>query len=439
MRPCRRAWVELSIQQWPSLPPWTSSLAGRRRTTSCAREHRGRAGAAGRAALRQRRLRAAERRAAGAALLRAVPRAPVRGHRSRTSAAASWPIPTLLAEQFQRDAGVRRAGRHALSGRPRRPRAAGGPRRRLRPGHLRPGAAPRADPHRRRHRRERRRSATPRSPPATRSRPPSSSSTAWPRPAARRAACVGFDVALAHGHRDGGGGLQPRRRPVGPLHRHHRPRRQAGRPAPVGPDHPGRAPLDGEVVAGRQHRLQRRAPLRLGAAAGRRAARPSTAASWPSSRWRCRPPRWPCASWPRSAACRRTRSARARSAPASSARSATPPPRSRKRRSSSTTPAASRSSKLVARARRLKRSIGLDLIVIDYVQLITAGPGLAAREPGAGAQPDHPGAEVAGQGAAGAGDRRGPALAPGREPRGQAPAAARTCANPARSSRTPTW
>jgi replicative DNA helicase len=32
-------------------------------------------------------------------------------------------------------------------------------------------------------------------------------------------------------------------------------------------------------------------------------------------------------------------------------------------------------SKLVARARRLKRSVGLDLIVIDYVQLITAGGG----------------------------------------------------------------
>jgi replicative DNA helicase len=32
-------------------------------------------------------------------------------------------------------------------------------------------------------------------------------------------------------------------------------------------------------------------------------------------------------------------------------------------------------SKLVARARRLKRSVGLDLIVIDYVQLITAGTG----------------------------------------------------------------
>jgi replicative DNA helicase len=32
-------------------------------------------------------------------------------------------------------------------------------------------------------------------------------------------------------------------------------------------------------------------------------------------------------------------------------------------------------SKLVARARRLQRTVGLDLIVIDYVQLITAGPG----------------------------------------------------------------
>jgi replicative DNA helicase len=32
-------------------------------------------------------------------------------------------------------------------------------------------------------------------------------------------------------------------------------------------------------------------------------------------------------------------------------------------------------SKLVARARRLKRTVGLDLIIIDYVQLVTAGAG----------------------------------------------------------------
>ena len=85
------------------------------------------------------------------------------------------------------------------------------------------------------------------------------------------------------------------------------------------------------------------APLRLGAAAGRhpqdrqRRGRRLLLAGNVGAR------RWPCACWPRSAACRRTRSARARSAPASSARSATRPPRSRRRRSTSTTPAASRS------------------------------------------------------------------------------------------------
>ncbi len=53
--------------------------------------------------------------------------------------------------------------------------------------------------------------------------------------------------------------------------------------------------------------------------------------------------------------------------------SATRRSRSRGRRSTSTTPAASPSAKLAARARRLKRQVGLDLIVVDYLQLVTAG------------------------------------------------------------------
>ena len=71
--------------------------------------------------------------------------------------------------------------------------------------------------------------------------------------------------------------------------------------------------------------------------------------------------------------------------PRSSAGCATRPWRSRERRSTSTPPAASSIAKLAARARRLKRTVGLDLIVVDYLQLVTTGDG-TGRQPGAGGQ-----------------------------------------------------
>ena len=74
-------------------------------------------------------------------------------------------------------------------------------------------------------------------------------------------------------------------------------------------------------------------------------------------------------------ACRRTSCARARSTPSTSAsiRDAAVEI-GRKPRSTSTPPAASSIAKLAARARRLKRmEHGLDLIVVDYLQLVTTG------------------------------------------------------------------
>ena len=82
-------------------------------------------------------------------------------------------------------------------------------------------------------------------------------------------------------------------------------------------------------------------------------------------------------------------------------------------------------SQLTARARRLKRQKGLDLIVIDYIQLL-AGLGQARqRQPRAGGDRDHDQPEGAGQGTQRSGDRAVAAVASGRKPRRQAPATVR--------------
>ena len=96
-------------------------------------------------------------------------------------------------------------------------------------------------------------------------------------------------------------------------------------------------------------------------------------------------------------------------------------------------------SALRTRCRRLKRTKGLALVVVDYLQLM---------RPAAGTRPENRVLEISQitQGLkAIAKELAVPVLAlsqlsrAGREPRGQAAAACRTCANPARSSRTPTW
>ena len=80
-----------------------------------------------------------------------------------------------------------------------------------------------------------------------------------------------FRAALTEATVRGRGGLSPGR----PAHRRgHRPvpaRPAAGRPAQVGPDHPGRPAVDGKKLARHQHRLQRRQGLSRGARRGRQA------------------------------------------------------------------------------------------------------------------------------------------------------------------------
>ena len=64
--------------------------------------------------------------------------------------------------------------------------------------------------------------------------------------------------------------LPARRRPLRHRHRPQGPRCQDGRPAALRPDHPRRPPVDGQVVARHQYRLQRRqARVRARGAAAR--------------------------------------------------------------------------------------------------------------------------------------------------------------------------
>ena len=80
-------------------------------------------------------------------------------------------------------------------------------------------------------------------------------------------------------------------------------------------------------------------------------------------------------------------------------------------------------SQLMARARRLKRQKGLDLIVIDYIQLLSGLGQARQRQPRPGSHRDHHQPEGAGQGTQRSRHRAVAAVASGRKPRRQAPAA----------------
>ncbi len=80
---------------------------------------------------------------------------------------------------------------------------------------------------------------------------------------------------------------------------------------------------------------------------------------------------------------------------------------------------------LAARARRLKRQRGLDLLVVDYIQLLSGLGPARRRRPRAGNHRDHDQPEGAGQGTEGADCRAVAALASGRKPRRQAAATLR--------------
>ena len=80
--------------------------------------------------------------------------------------------------------------------------------------------------------------------------------------------------------------LSARRRAGGHLDRADRPGQEAGRVAPVRPADPGRAAVDGQDLAGHQHRLQHRQGLQARPQAGRAAKARSKAGAWASSPWR---------------------------------------------------------------------------------------------------------------------------------------------------------
>ena len=80
---------------------------------------------------------------------------------------------------------------------------------------------------------------------------------------------------------------------------------------------------------------------------------------------------------------------------------------------------------LAARARRLKRQKGLDLLVIDYIQLLQGSSQALAGKPRAGGDRDHHQPQGAGQGAQRADHGAVAVVASGREPRRQAAAALR--------------
>ena len=72
---------------------------------------------------------------------------------------------------------------------------------------------------------------------------------------------------------------------------------------------------------------------------------------------------------------------------------------------------------LAARARKLKRQHGLDMLIVDYLQLLS-GSQVAQRQPRPGDHRDHHGPQSAGQGTGRAGHCALAAVAPGRKPRG---------------------
>ena len=109
---------------------------------------------------------------------------------------------------------------------------------------------------------------------------------------------------------------------------------------------------------------------------------------------------------------RPTRSAAARSPRTSSTASPTSPARCRRIPFYIDQTGGISIAQLAARARRLKRQHGLDVLVVDYLQLLS-GFARTATEPRAGADRDHHRPEGAGQGAGRAGHRAVAAVASG--------------------------
>ena len=207
-------------------------------------------------------------------------------------------------------------------------------------------------------------------------------------------------------------------------HRADRPRPQDGRPAALRPRHPRRPPGHGQDGARHQHRLQRRQGL------SRRDARRRNDRGDGQRRHR----RLLLAgNVGRAIGDPHHRRAVGRSLQQD------PPRRHHRSTTSSTSPTrcarCSRSpsiidqtggisiAQLTARARRLKRQRGLDLLVIDYHPAAVGLDARALRQPRAGVDRDHDRPQGAGQGAQRADPGAVAAFAPGRAARRQAAAA----------------
>jgi hypothetical protein len=160
------------------------------------------------------------------------------------------------------------------TGRPRLPRPTGRGsdfrlcRPRLCPDHLRPRHPPRIDPSGTRHRRQGRQDRR-----GLRAQGPDRRGRAGTLQTGRAGHLrKRLPVVPARRHRCGAGGqrrLSARRRPCGRLHRACRSGQETRRSAQIRPSDPRRAALDGQDLAGHQHRLQHRQGLPQGQAARR--------------------------------------------------------------------------------------------------------------------------------------------------------------------------
>ena len=147
------------------------------------------------------------------------------------------------------------------------------------------------------------------------------------------------------------------------------------------------------------------------------------AASSASSPAKCPPNSLPPVFSPNRPASRRARSAVAALPRPTSRKSATTPSNCSRCRFYVDETGGLSISQLTARARRLKRQKGLDLIVVDYIQLCRVGQAFRQSRPGSHRNHHQP--EGAGQGTQRPRDRALPAVASGRKPRRQAPAIVR--------------
>ena len=218
-----------------------------------------------------------------------------------------------------------------------------------------------------------------------------------------------------------------------------RSRQQDGRPAGVRPDHRRRPPRHGQDRARHQHRLQHRQGAGAARCSPTATSTPSMAASSASSRSKCRPSSSPPVFSPSRPAFRRARSAAAASTSSDFEKIRDVAIELQHLPFFVDETGGLSIAQLAARARRLKRQKGLDLLVIDYIQLLSGSSKPLAGQPRAGDHRDHHQPQGAGQGTATCRSSRCRSCRVRSKTATTSGRSSRTCVNPARSSRTPTW